>query len=288
MDDELFAALYQITSTLWPSREKRVQCSGRTVVLMYLWSVIRNKPRQWVCTRRHLPPQLQECTILGRSQFGRRLNSPQVQQMLVQLDRHLRTLPGQTLLGCWILDAKPPIVSPYSKDKGAQWGFAYDRKARGYKLFAMSDLEGRVVSWQVKAMNNSEPTVAKELIGNTDRPGYVLGDSIYDSGPLHELAAWRELQLIAPRKIPGGNIGQRARQPTRLHSIAMLETFCNRFGRSMYEYRTTIERSFSRMGSSHVGLDHLPPFVRTPARVEPWVCGKIILYSLLQTQHLQQ
>lgn len=288
MDDELFAAVYQIAWKLWPGREKRVQCAGRTVVLMYLWSVIRGKPREWPCQRSHLPVPLQQARLLCRSQFGRRLNSPRVKAMLAELERHLRGVPGTHWLGCWLLDAKPLLVSPYSKDKAAKWGWAYDGKARGYKVFAMSDLEGRVVSWKARPMNESEPVVAKDLLEDTDRPGYVIGDSIYDSGPLHENAASRDLQLVAPRKLPGGRIGIRARQPTRLHAIAMLETFCNHFGPSLYALRPQIERVFSRLGCSRIGLDHLPPFVRTPARVELWVQGKIILYTLLLQNDLRQ
>ncbi|HAU37221.1 MAG TPA: hypothetical protein DCX07_05840 [Phycisphaerales bacterium] len=105
---------------------------------------------------------------------------------------------------------------------------------------------------------------------------------------MHELTAARDLQLIAPRKVPGGNIGQRARQPTRLRAIAMLETFNNAFGPAMYAYRTRIERAFSRMASSRIGLDHLPPFVRTLPRVRLWIQSKIILYSLPQKQELYQ
>ena len=137
-------------------------------------------------------------------------------------------------------------------------------------------------------MNEAEPLVARTLLKHTDRPGYVIGDSIYDSGPLHELAAARDLQLIARRKVPGGNIGIRARQPTRLHSIAMLETFNNTFGPAMYACRTSIERAFAMMGCSKVGLDHLPYFIRGPSRVRLWVQGKIILYSLHQKKELHQ
>jgi hypothetical protein len=288
MDDELFERLYQITLKLWPRREKAVQYSGRLIVLMYLWTVIRGKPRGWVCDRRNLPAALEHAAIPSSSQFRRRLKTPPVQARLTELENHLRGSPEEKMLGCWLLDAKPLVVSPYSKDKSAQWGYAYDRKARGYKVFAMSDLHGRVVAWQCRPMNEAEPTVARELLEQTDRPGYVLGDSIYDSGPLHELTARRDLQLIAPRKQPGGNIGKRARPPNRLHAIAMLETFNNTFGRSMYAQRTRIERVFSRMTSSRVGLDHLPPFVRTPTRVQLWIQGKIILYAYQNNQDLHQ
>lgn len=288
MDDELFAALYQIARQLWPHREKRVLFAGRTIVLMYLWSVIRGKPRTWVCDRRNLPYLLQETPIPGASQFCRRIKTPAIQAMLNELEARVRGQPNARLLGCWVLDAKALPVSPYSKDRSAKWGWACGRKARGYKVFAMSDRQGRLVAWQTGPMNRAEPVVARTLLAETDRPGYLLGDSIYDSGPLHERASARDLQLIAPRKVPGGNIGRRARQPTRCHAIAMLETFPNAFGPSMYAERTAIERIFSRMASSRVGLDHLPSFVRTPERVRLWVQGKIILYSLLKTNELRQ
>ena len=288
MDDELFEALYQIILKLWTAREKRVQYAGRTIVLLFLWSAIRGKPRHWVCQRRNLPRRLKDHALPGRSQFGRRLNSTAVQALLRQLENHLRGLPSDSLLGCWLLDAKPLVVSPYSKDKSARWGWAYDGKARGYKLFALTDLRGKVVAWQTRSMNEAEPVVAKTLLQHTDRPGYVLADSIHDSQSLHECAASRELQLIAPRKLPGGNIGRRARHPSRLRAITMLEGCLTDFGPTMYARRTEIERRFSRLASSKVGLDHLPPFIRTPRRVHLWVQGKIILDWLQPDKDLRQ
>jgi hypothetical protein len=288
MDDELFNALYQIAWTLWPCREKRVQYSGRTIILMHLWSVMRRKPRQWICRPCNLPKAFHDESIPGRSQYGRRLNSPPIRAMLAELEAYLNGVDETSMLGCWFLDAKPLVVSPYSKDKAARWGWAYDGKARGYKLFAMSDLDGRVAAWQIRSMNEAESVVARTLIEQADRPGYVIGDSAYDSGPLHMLTEVRDLQLIAPRKQPRGNIGVRARQPNRLHSIAMLETFNNGFGSAMYAQRTSIERMFSRMASSRVGLDHLPSFIRTHQRVDLWVQGAIILYALVNKQELRQ
>ena len=287
MDDELFAALYHIAWRLWPQREKRVQFSARTIVLLYMWSVLRGKPRGWVCDRRNLPRLLQETPLPSPSQFRRRLKASETQALLDELETQARGLPQAQMLGCWLLDAKPLVVSPYSKDKSAKWGWAYNGQARGYKVFALSDLQGRLVACQTHPMNAAEPQVARTLLQQTDRPGYVLGDSIYDSGPLYELTAARDLQLIAPRKEPGGNIAKRARQPTRWHAIAMLETFANTFGPALYACRTSIERVFSRLASSRIGLDHLPPFVRTPERVRLWVQGKIILYSILYKKELQ-
>lgn len=284
MDDELFAALYQIAHQLWPKREKRVQHSGRLIVLLYLWSVIRNKPRSWVCEPRNLPPLLAGRPIPSRSQFGRRLNHPTIRSMLDQLEAHARDTIEPRLLGCWLIDAKPLTVSPYSKDKAAKWGWAYNGKARGYKLFAITDLQGNIAAWQIDAMNRSEPDAAMSLIDHLDRPGYLLGDSIYDSNPLHTYTASIDIQLIAPRKQPDKGLGNRSHHPNRLHAIAMLETFANRFGRSLYRLRTGIERSFARLAASTIGLDRLPPFVRTPARVRLWVQAKITLYAIVKTK----
>ena len=60
----------------------------------------------------------------------------------------------------------------------------------------------------------------------------------------------------------------------------MLKTFNNAFGPALYACLTGIERTFSQMGCSKVGSDHLPYFVRGLPRVRAWVQAKIILYSL--------
>lgn len=172
------------------------------------------------------------------------------------------------------------MVSPYSKDKAARWGWAYNGKARGYKLFMITDTAGRVVAWRIGGMNQAEPEAAKSMVDHLGRPGYLVGDSTYDSDPLHALTAERQVQLIAPRKRPGAGLGARPQHLNRLHTIAMLECFNNPMGRALYAQRTKIERSFAKLASSRVGLGRLPPFIRTPKRVRRWVQAKIILYAL--------
>lgn len=281
MDDELFDLLYHIAHRLWPKREPRVQYAGRLIVLMFLWSAIRNKPLCWVCDRRNLPGRLADLPIPSRSQFARRLCCPDVVAMIDELEQAVNDVHIAGLIGLWLIDAKPLIVSPYSKDKAARWGWAYNGKARGYKLFMIVDAAGRVVAWHVDSMNRAEPDAAGQLVDRLDRPGYLIGDSIYDSNPLHALTAEREVQLIAPRKRPGTGLGHGVKHhPNRLHAIAMLECTNNPMGTTLYAQRTEIERSFARMASSRVGLDRLPPFIRSPRRVRRWVQAKIILYAL--------
>jgi len=206
MDDELLGALYQIAWTLWPRREKRMVYPGRLIVLMHLWSVIRGKPRQWVCHERNLPGLMRQWSIPSASQFRRRLRTATVQAMLNELENHLRATPSHALLGCWLLDAKPLVVSPYSKDKSAKWGWAYDRKARGYKLFAMSDLQGRLVAWDCQGMNQAEPLVARTLLEQTD--------------PARLRSGRQRLRQRAPARTGGrtpASVDRAAQDPRRQH-----------------------------------------------------------------------
>lgn len=279
MDDECFNVLYQLVRELSPRRGKRCQYSDGTVVLILLWAALRQKPISWARDPCNAPRALRGRALPSSSQMSRRLRSDEVEQLLQQVIDHLQQqmMVVTTLVGLWMMDAKGLPVSRYSKDKQARWGYCNGGKARGYKLFLLVDANGLPIRWHVEPMNVSEPEVARRLLESIDRPGYVLGDCIYDSNALYEQASDKQVQLIAPRKEPAKPIGRRARSDARMHGIAMLETYCNHFGRSLYEKRTVIERTFSRWAASSVGLDHLPGWVRTLPRVRRWIQAKIII-----------
>ena len=131
MDDELFDLVYRIVAELSPRREKRVQFACRTIVLLYLWSVIRNKPRYWACDPRNAPCRLSDTPLPSPSQFSRRLRGDAAQRLLEAVERRVREIEWAALVGFWLIDAKPLLVSPYSKDKQARRGWAYDGFARG-------------------------------------------------------------------------------------------------------------------------------------------------------------
>jgi hypothetical protein len=138
-------------------------------------------------------------------------------------------------------------------------------------------------------MNCSESTAAAAMIPALGTEGYLLGDSLYDSNPLHELCAGCGLQLLAPRKRPGTQLGHQEHDPSRLRAIDLLETRpamtgpandCRNFGPSLYACRTGIERHFGQMGNFGGGLSPLPNWVRRPRRVAAWVAAKLILNGL--------
>jgi hypothetical protein len=289
MEDELLSLLYRILDELSGfKRAPRQQFSGGVVALVYFWAVLNDRPMNWACDKRHwrrpdLLPRLPSPSTLCN-----RRRDPSVQKLIDALERRVLQLQSATQLGCFILDAKPLTVSSYSKDPHARLGYAYDGIARGYKLFALTDHRGNFISYRVGAMNCAEPVIARRLIGRIEQPGYILGDGIYDSVPLHAAVASHRhtLQLIAPRKKPQRPIGPRARHPARLRAIDLLENGTG-FGPRLFDQRTAIERAFARLTNCPVGLKGLPNWVRTHPRVHRWVQAKIVLVSLY-TKNLAQ
>lgn len=279
MDDERFAILYDLVHELSPGRTKRHQHSDASILLLWLWAALRNKPVCWACDARNRPRRWRG-PLPSPSCVSRRLRGERIQTLfdLALLTLQQRLLVASTLVGCWKIDAKGLPVNRFSKDKQARWGYCCGGKARGYKLFLLIDASGTPVAWRVDAMNVAEPAVARELIEHIHGPGYLLGDSIYDWNDLYRLLSDKQVQLIAPRKVPLQPIGSRARHPARLRAIAMLETpLRNTMGATLYNDRTQIERVFSRWASSAVCLDHLPGWIRTLPRVQRWINAKILI-----------
>ena len=172
-----------------------------------------------------------------------------------------------------------------SKDPDAKMGWAATCKMRGYKLFALGDVRGGAIdAWTIGPMNQSEPTTAAGLVGGLGGGGYLLGDALYDSNPLHRVTSARGWQLVAPRKKPDAGLGHRPHEPARLRSLALLAGV---FGQSLYACRTSIERHLGQWGNYGGGLGPLPNWVRRPHRVALWVQAKIILNQVRLLCHNQ-
>jgi hypothetical protein len=284
MDDERFDTLYRAVAAYAPGRGKRQQYSDAHVLLVLLWSALRRKPRSWACDPRNAPRRLRGLPLPSPSCLSRRLNDPAFGRFWQGFLAHtvLRQCQAICLLGCYLMDAKALPVSCYSKDKQAQRGWVNEHTCKGYKLFLLIDVAGRVVAYRVASLKNAEQTVALELVEKLDRPGYVVADSVHDTDRLHRAVAAKGAHLITPRKRPGGPIGKRAASPERLLGITRLETpNASGFSKAMYNARTGIERVFAQMSSSAVGLDSLPPWVRTLKRVSLWVEAMLVFLVLL-------
>ncbi|HMQ14834.1 MAG TPA: hypothetical protein PKC49_02565 [Phycisphaerae bacterium] len=82
--------------------------------------------------------------------------------MLEAVFRALAPVPAD---GCaCVLDARPLVVGPCSKDRDARAGRVYGGFARGYRVHALVDEDGVVFAWKLTAMNEAEPDAALELL----------------------------------------------------------------------------------------------------------------------------
>jgi hypothetical protein len=216
-----------------------------------------------------------------------------VLNLLESLLLRLSEVAPQTLLQ--IVDAKPLPVGGFSKDIDAKWGHAVDAKAKGYKLFSVWSSRSSVPrQWRLGPMNWPEPFAAAAMIPALPTGGYLLGDSLYDTNPLHSLCESHGFQLLSPRKRPGTQLGHQAHAPSRCRSIELLEIrpvmplapgasgtdACQNFGPSLYASRTQIERQYGQMGNFGGGLSPLPNWVRRPHRVAAWVAAKLVINGL--------
>lgn len=286
MEDELFASLYQHLRAVAKPRRKRQTYSDLTVLLVYFWAVLHDRPTNWACQQRHWPPEQRIWPKPSPSRMSRRLRQVHLQELMSELEERLRPKVQPPLVKT--IDAKPLPVGGFSKDKQATWGQAAKVKAKGYKLFALCD-SGGILAWEVQSLHVPETTVARRLIPSLDGGGYLLGDALYDSNSLHDLAGVCSHHLLAPRKKPGTGLGNRPHSVLRLRAIAMLEPpkmpnvqpspFAG-LGPELYKQRTSIERVFGHMGNFACGLKPLPNWVRTLRRVRQWVHAKIIINAL--------
>lgn len=295
MEDELWKLLYRVVQEEDNRRrgKKGVRYSDAWILQVFLWAVLHDRPISWASRPQNWPAGQRWRSLPSPATLSRRMRTVGVLNLLAQVLLRLGEVCGPSLVR--MIDAKPLPVGGFSKDVDARWGQAVDAKARGYKLYGVWARRSPVPEqWRLGPMNWPEPTAAATMIPALSGGGYLLGDSLYDSNPLHALCAAHELQLLAPRKKPGTQLGHQSHEPARLRAIELLEIRpamplppgvpriddCGNFGPSTYACRTGIERHFGQMGNFGGGLAPLPNWVRRPHRVAAWVAAKLVLNGL--------
>lgn len=254
---------------------------NRVVVAVLLWAAMHDRSVTWACQRRNWPVQAWRRRLPDQSTLSRRLRDPRLledlERVVTILQRHL---PRTSTL---IVDGKPLSVSVFTGDEEAKLGWGAGRHARGYKLHALVDASQRLVSWIVHPMNHAECTAARELIEKASRRNQlrpddlVIGDSSYDSNPLHAAAAALKVRLVAPRRRPElGLATNRRHHPSRLASIAFTERDPDARP-LMKRVRTQVERYFGSLATVGGGLIALPAWARRLHRVRAWVGAKLAL-----------
>jgi hypothetical protein len=297
MEDELWELLYRLAEQEASKRprQKWVKYTDAWVLGVFLWAVLHDRPVRWACDPDNWPED-QWRDLPSEPRMSERLRTLSVLQLLAMLLERLAALapPPQTLVRA--VDGKPLPVGGHSKDRDADWGRAAGGAwEKGYKMFDVWS-EGVVPDvWTLGSMNEPEPEVARQELVPTLAAagcgGYLLGDALFDSNPLHEGCSSRGIQLVAPRKKPGTGLGhvKGGHSPARLRSIALLESpapgdLAGRapFARQLYAMRADIERRLGNLCSFGGGLAPLPAWVRRPHRVARWVAAKLVINGLRQ------
>ena len=207
--------------------------------------------------------------------MSRRLGTTEVQRLLHLMEQHLLQLRQGGFVN--VVDGKPLVVGSYSKDPDSAWGRGGSGQAKGYKLHAIYGSAPLPLRWEITPMNVSETDTAARLLPTFNGGGYLLGDKLYDSNPLHDVALSNGYQLVAQRKRPQAGLGHRRHSSGRIRSMELLR---NDFGTALYRCRNNIERNFGWLTSHAGGLLPLPSWVRRLPRVRSWVQAKLIIHAI--------
>ncbi len=297
MEDELFKALYVLISqeARRRPRRKRVRFSDEIILLVAFWAVLHDRPISWACSVDHWHGALPWLALPSGPTMSRRLRTLSLQLLLEQVFYRLLALDAAAGF-CLTrrIDSKPLPVGGFSKDRDARRGYATGGVSKGYKLFACWGKSPLLPEAMVLGpLNESDQAGAMHLIDRLQQMhgaatgGYLLADATHDTNPLHEHAGAHGLQLLAPRKQPGTQLGHRDHSPHRLRSIELLEAPrlplknpMPSLGVELYRLRGQIERDYGNLGSFGGGLQPLPNFVRRPRRIAFWVIAKLIINGL--------
>ncbi len=284
MEAELWKQVYKLVTKMAKGKTiKRATYTDGDIILTYMWAVIHDRPVYWACKKKNWPIYHRRRSLPNPSTMTRRLRRPELQKLLYEMEKSLVNKSPRSV--CRWIDGKPLAIGGASKDSESAFGFGASCICKGYKLYAVSDLNQGFVEWTIRSMNHGESTVAVDLVAGLDQGGYLVGDTAYDSNKLYEAASKRSIQLVAARK-PGKALGHRRHSKYRIRSRELLE---REFGRSLIIARRSIERMFGNLVCFPCGLKPLPHWVRTLQRVRLWVRGKMILYHLwrMRNEHVK-
>jgi hypothetical protein len=281
VEHQLFNAIVTALAKVHKVR-KPTNCdfSDEDIVKVHYWSVIHDRSTSWACQRRHWPIWQRRKPLPVPSTMSRRLRSDSVMALLKELEQHVIAPKEPGLY--WMIDGKPLTIGGCSKDRQAGYGRAANCKAKGYKIHAIVSSDGAIATWRIAPMNKDERVMAERMLRTASIQGYVVGDSNFDSNPLHRICGTRnQLQLVARRRYGAKRgTGHRKQTAGRLRSMALTENPYPAFANQMLFDRGEIERRFGNVTNWGGGLTCLPPWVRTHRRVHRWVQGKLVLTAL--------
>ena len=291
MEGQLWRILYDLMVPLGKFRSgKPGQIhSDCQVALVLLWAALHDRPMNWTCQINNWHGQCPWLSLPSNSTMSRRAKTIGVWLILCQVFDTLNSLRPPNIFQR--IDARPLTVGGASKDQDARRGYGAGQLVKGYKLHELRSSSGHIDGWALSAMADKEPVVAPRLIAQIqDDGGYVTGDNGYDTNALYEQCGRQGLQLLAPPRPSAKGLGHRPHSRFRIRGLSMLENplaVCGiqeSYGQRLLKSRGAIERDFGHEVSLGCGFSSLPPWIRTPHRVGPWVQCKLIICTAWQVR----
>jgi len=277
MERSIFRKVRRTLRSLGRRRaNRRFLFTDATVLEVYLWATLWDRPVCWACKDSNWPAGMRQGLLPDASTISRRMKSRSIVQLIERLRRKLEPDHDDELIA--IIDGKALPIGPHSHDKQAGYGRSTSGKAKGYKFHTIIDQSGRVLAWRLAPMNTDERKMARRMLRELGHKGYMLADANYDSNTLFDIAMEQDIQLIAPRRYgPQRGLGRRYQSPARLRSKEILENDPTGFGRDLMHHRWSVERFFGTLSSVPTGLGYLPAWVRSWRRVRNWVAAKLTI-----------
>ena len=263
-------------------RSGRDTFTDATILEVYLWAALHDRPVCWACDARHWPPGTRRGTLPSASTISRRMRTASIRTMLERLRRRCSGMGAPSLVA--VVDGKALVIGPHSHDRQSGYGRAVNGLGRGYKLHAIVDALGRLLSWRLAPMQADESSMARRMLGDLEGVAYLLGDSSYDKNHLYDAALGHGIELRAPRRCDrrGRPLGHRKHSAARVRSRDTLEVADHAFGRDLMRHRWAVERYFGALCASPGGLGHLPAWARGYRRVRNWVAAKLTIHAARQ------
>jgi hypothetical protein len=279
-------------------RKPRQTHGDADIALAYLWAEHNDQPTYWASQPKAYPPAA-AFDPPSASTVSRRLRSVPVIELIGRV--RLALLDEAEPTPMKQMDTEPLKVGNASNDRDATRGYGAGGKCRGYKFCALGS-DQLVWQWTMSSMNENDQTLGLKLLPKLPLAcapramfGYVVADNGFDGNPLYIAADEQGHVLVSPpRKANRGVRDARRNSAQRIRSLDISDSPLRHagvkktFGSKLLHDRGQVERMLGH--AAMLGLNHLPPWVRTPHRVALHVEAKLIFatHRMLEVKREKQ
>jgi hypothetical protein len=255
--------------------------SDRDILRVTLWGILHDRPMSWACRPENWPDTLRPAKLPDDSTLSRRWKKSGLMEKAYAL--HEASVRRFGEVGRYAaVDGRPLPVGGCSKDPDARSGRAAGGMGKGYKMHALTSLRHVILTYEIRPLNEAEPTIALTLMKKAPKQvARLVGDGNYDSMRLHRAALSVGMKLYTPLR--NNRVGRR-QQARRLH---LLRLWNRSVGRRLMKSRDEIERAFGQATSIAIGFKGLPAWARRSHRVYRWMWGKNLLHHAWLLTKLQ-